>query len=375
MRLVFICAFLIGATFAESCAAGSGVSPEIISHQVICRQPNRYIGWPTIAKTKAAELLIVFSGDRDGHVCPWGKTQMVRSLDSGRTWSEPLTINNTPLDDRDSGIIETKNGTLMVSWFTSLAFENTKNNPWQRHSDKIGPETRQKWLGSWIRRSADEGKSWQEPVRVPVSAPHGPIELHNGKLLYVGTGQYQKKRVVAAAESCDDGLSWQVIGTVPISPEEIKYFAEPHSVQLDDGRIITMMRNGKDGFLRQSESLDGGKTWLKVHSNNIWGYPPHLIKLRDSRLLVTYGRRKQPFGQRACISDDNGETWDLENEIIINDAPNKDLGYPASVQLDDGSILTIYYQQAKAGEKTCLMGTHWRLRDDSSRSEIQKVEN
>ncbi len=70
------------------------------------------------------ELIIVYSGDRDSHVCPWGgKTQLIRSRDNGKTWSKPETINNTPLDDRDAGIIQTqKGGTLLISWFTSLTY-------------------------------------------------------------------------------------------------------------------------------------------------------------------------------------------------------------------------------------------------------------
>jgi len=90
----------------------------ILSTHVICKQPGRYIGWATIAKTRKGELITVFSGDRDAHVCPWGKTQMIRSQDTGKTWTQPVTINNTVLDDRDAGIIETIKGTLVVSWFT-----------------------------------------------------------------------------------------------------------------------------------------------------------------------------------------------------------------------------------------------------------------
>lgn len=63
---------------------------------VICKQPGRYIGWPTIVRTSKGELIVTFSGDRDAHVCPWGKTQMVRSRDNGKTWSDVVTINNTP---------------------------------------------------------------------------------------------------------------------------------------------------------------------------------------------------------------------------------------------------------------------------------------
>ena len=34
----------------------------------------------------------------------------------------------------------------------------------------------------------------------------------------------------------------------------------------------------------------------------------------------------------------------MENEIVIRaDGANRDLGYPSSIQLDDGRILTSYY--------------------------------
>jgi hypothetical protein len=93
----------------------------VIGKRVI--EPDRYLGWATLAQTRAGELIAAFSGDRDAHVCPWGKTQIVRSADQGRTWSLPQTITNTPLDDRDAGIIQTQKGTLLVTWFTSMAFQ------------------------------------------------------------------------------------------------------------------------------------------------------------------------------------------------------------------------------------------------------------
>ncbi|HOX40221.1 MAG TPA: hypothetical protein PL033_19735 [Candidatus Brocadiia bacterium] len=72
--------------------------------------------------------------------------------------------------------------------------------------------------------------------------------------------------------------------------------------------------------------------------------------------------RHAAFGQRACVSSDGGRTWDYKNEILIrDDAANGDLGYPASIQKDDETILAIYYQIDKPGEKTCLMGTFWKL--------------
>jgi len=336
----------------------------IITTKVICKEPGIYIGWPTIAKTHNGELLVVFSGDRDAHVCPFGKTEMVRSSDAGKTWTEPFTINNTPLDDRDAGIVRTREGTLVVSWFTSLAFQNTGN--YNQQVQKITPAIRQKWHGHWVRRSVDGGKTWGEFIRTNVNAPHGPIQLRDGQLLYLGNGIVDGKSVLAAEASSDDGRTWQILGTVPI-PDTMKYlrFCEAHVVEADGGKLVGMFRveppEMEERYLYQSESFDGGRTWTKPHQTTVWGYPPHLTRLKNGWLLVVYGRRIPPYGERACLSLDEGKTWNVENEIVLCDASNNDLGYPASVQLDDGSILTVYYQIDKPGEKTSLMCTHWRL--------------
>lgn len=361
----------IQATITGKSLDDKGGIAEHIDTRVICKQEDRYIGWPSIVRTADNELLAVFSGDRDEHVCPFGITQMVRSLDNGLTWSEPETINNTPLDDRDAGIIQTKDGTLVVSWFTSLAFDKEryyKNNPsWRRHAGKLGPETKQKWLGNWIRMSTDNGATWEEPVQQNGTAPHGPIELKDGRLLYVGTGKIEGKKVNSVEESLDGGKSWRMLSVIPIpEDEDIAYYHEPHVAELPDGKLVAQIRyqpsNKSECYLRQSESYDGGKTWSLAHKTPMWGYPPHLIVLDNGWLLSVYGVRRKPYSERACISRDGGKTWDIDNEIILSYAMNGDLGYPASVQLDDGSILTIYYQIDKKGEKTCLMGTGWRLK-------------
>ncbi len=71
-------------------------------------EPNRCLGWPSITKTDKGELLIVYSGDRDSHVCPWGKTRLIRSTNNGKTWSEPETVINSPLDDQETYSINRK---------------------------------------------------------------------------------------------------------------------------------------------------------------------------------------------------------------------------------------------------------------------------
>ena len=78
---------------------------DILSKQIICKEPGRYIGWPTIIRTRAGELIIAFSGDRDSPVYEahaktlsqevrdrWKGHWTQRSTDSGLTWEEPVSF-------------------------------------------------------------------------------------------------------------------------------------------------------------------------------------------------------------------------------------------------------------------------------------------
>ena len=347
--------------------------------KVICKEPGDYIGWPTIARKDDGELLTVFSGDRESHVCPYGKNQMVRSHDAGETWSAPETINNTPLDDRDTGIVVLRSGVIVMSWFTGATWEmlerHRKSTPghvvdaWARHCDKISAEDRVRWHGHWTRRSTDGGTTWEPATDSIATAPHGPIQLQDGRLLFIGNADVDGTPSLVSVESTDEGQSWQLIGTIPVqeSDQPVRGYAEPHSVELPDGRLVCLWRYSPGGspddhYMRQTESADGGKTWSVTHSTPMWGYPPHLVLLSNGDLLATYGYRRPAFGQRACLSHDGGQTWDMDNEIILRgDAENGDLGYPASLELEPGELLTVYYQIDEPGEKTSLMATRWSL--------------
>jgi hypothetical protein len=349
---------------------------EILWTKAVCKQPGRYIGWPTACLRKNGELLAAFSGDRDAHICPFGKVQMVRSSDGGETWSPAETICNTQLDDRDAGLLELPGGDLLVAWFTSLAYEpqirdRSKLKPgspkfyWWLHDEKLPADVKKEWLGFFTARSSDGGKTWEKPARTLGSTPHGPILLKDGRLLYVGRYFKDKLCVISVEESRDAGKSWQPLSEIPAIPEEQKphLFHEPHVVEAGDGRLVAQIRyHGADRCMRQSESADGGKTWTVMAKTPLAGLPPHLIRLRSGQLVSVYGRRFDAFGEYACISDDHGRTWDVAHEIKLAGHFDGDLGYPASVELPDGAILTVYYQAESKGELTCLMATKWRVK-------------
>ena len=47
----------------------------------------------------------------------------MRSDDGGVHWTWPQTLIDTAIDDRDAGVVETPKGSLLVTTFTSLAFD------------------------------------------------------------------------------------------------------------------------------------------------------------------------------------------------------------------------------------------------------------
>jgi len=341
---------------------------EILGEFVVAKQDKRYMGWPDLVRAANGDLIAVFSGDRDWHVDPWGKVFTVRSTDGGKTWQEPVLVIDTPLDDRGTSLVCLSDGTLLLTFGAALDWatrDGPRYDPYDDHAKTIGPEVRSRWKGEWLLRSTDHGHTWSEPIKQPTRVPHGPIELRDGRLLLVKATVY---------ESTDIGTTWAGIAHME-KPEDWKsgnaFLSEPHAIETEDGRIIQLSRYNhraiNDIDLRQIESSDGGRTWTAPTATGMRGYPPHLLQLDNGWLLASYSRRIAPMGQRATVSKDHGRTWEVAGEVVLSIAAPQgagDLGYPSSVQLDDGSIYTVYYQVEKEsdGEYPCLMGTHWKLK-------------
>lgn len=360
----------------------------IASHGVIYRSgPNMfgYSGWPSVARLDNGALVAACSGFRIGHICPFGKTTLFYSFDGGRTWTPPVVVNDTPLDDRDAGLLALGGNRLLLSWFNldikyfqgwfvdhmKKSIKPHEYNMCMALVDSYTDELNAREVGSFTRLSNDGGVTWEPAHRVPVTAPHGPCLLADGSLLYLGKGFDRKEAddVVQAWVSADGGAQWWPAGIVPL-PAGIGWnnFFEPHALQLPGGRILAHIRfqdyQGETGHLQQTifqtVSDDQGKTWSVPWPLGVKGLPPHLIRHSSGAIVCVYGRREAPYGHRAMISADEGNSWSTE-WILRDDAVDGDLGYPASVELNDGSILTVYYQKADSGEKPSLLWTRWEL--------------
>jgi sialidase-1 len=348
---------------------------ELIGTKTISPQAHYYHGWPTLTRTEKGELIVVWSGRREGHVCPFGTVEMMQSRDNGATWTFPRTIHDGPIDDRDAGILETARGTLIVTTFTSLAYApmvaaggSKANDPaWLAlHARITDDETRDGELGTWCFRSHDGGLSFSGRIDTIVNSPHGPCQLADGRLLYLGKELWTDEKRIGAAESKDDGETWQWLSEIPTREGDLAAdYHELHAIQCASGKIVAQIRNhnaaNKDETL-QTESTDGGKTWTVPHSIGVWGLPSHLLRLRGDRLLMTYGYRRKPFGNQARISGDEGATWS-EPFAISEDGIGGDLGYPSTVELDDGSFVSVWYEKMADSPMAQLRQAHWRIKD------------
>lgn len=367
-----------------------------MEYGIVCRKPNTlfsYFGWGSVARIGEHTLIAACSGMRARHVCPWGKSLVFFSYDDGKTWSEPTVVNDTVLDDRDTGIVHLGGNRVALTWFNHpLRYcdipepKDAYEQMVHAYLDTVEPMDDQRH-GSYIRISEDGGFSWSKPQKMEVAAPHGPCVLNDGSILYFGQVFYSDKydrdpkayhndprdpkyNDQIKAYASKDGYEWEELGAMPWPPHtQWNQFCEGHAVQLENGRILGMVRfepSGEaldhypaHGSMFQTWSDDGGKTWSDPVHTGILGVPPHLIRHSSGAIICSYGRRAEPFGAYAAISYDGGKTW--AKQVRLSEANDWDLGYACTTELADGSLYTVYYQHYGDDPSTSFLSTHWSL--------------
>ena len=355
----------------------------------------QYQGWPTVCKGEDGTLYAEASA-RVLHVDPFGVVVFYESHDNGKTWSEPSIVYDSPLDDRDAGIVYLGNGKILVSWFTNLgqSYIDGDLSSW-RNSNKISDEQEDAYIarfnqlplserqnGSYVILSEDYGKTWGEPIQVPVSAPHGPTLGKDGKLYYLGTAHnasaagfssFNGSRYLYVISSADGGRTWREVSALE-KPTTSFDFCEPYIIQLTDGSFIAAIRvaialhdttDPTQGMCTFTATSKDGRNWTSMArvSENMWGGPPHLLQLSNGVVLLTYGCRITPTCSiRYRLSYDGGKTWSSEELLTPAHNPNNnDMGYPSTVELEDGTLLTAYYQTYRTDGYCSFLYTTWKL--------------
>ncbi len=345
--------------------------------------------WATVTQDENGTLYVSASL-RYSHVDPYGCTVFLKSTDGGTTWSEPRIISDTPADDRDSGIVYLGNGKMLVSWFNHRVQNyidgSEEYTAWQ---NQVTPEQKtatlnklnslpaeQKIQGSWVILSDDYGNTWSEPIRVPVAAPHGPTLMRDGKtLMYIGTptgsdlvpGFESMGAGIHIITSTDGGRTWSYRSSLDHTVFGNSYYGEPYIIQLDDGSFLAAVRTSSTvsfATVYLSRSKDG-YTWTTPQplESPVPGAPAHFLQLSNGVVIMAYScRNMQECGSRMIISYDRGATWSEEMIINVGRQPRDgDNGYPSTVELADGSLITVYYQKDVDDSTPSLLCTKWKL--------------
>jgi len=102
-----------------------------------------------------------------------------------------------------------------------------------------------------------------------------------------------------------------------------------------------------------------GQSLKKILPEN-GGAPSHILKHSSGVLISTYGCRAKPFGIKAMISKNNGESWEDLGYIYINEH-SADLGYPSTIELDDKSLATVFYAHPEQDCPAVIMQQKWNF--------------
>lgn len=356
--------------------------------EIVMQNPDshhNYFGWPTAARLQNGKIAVVASGFRMNHLCPFGKLVISYSDDDGKTYTAPAPIMDTPLDDRDAGILPFGESGVIVtsfnhprasyrSWAKSWAEKMGVTEYVNQYLDMITDEEEAKYLGATFRISNDCGVAFGPIMKSPVTSPHGPCVLSDGSVLWVGRVHPGGSSDFIKAYKMNADGTFELVGAIEdiYVDGEKQLSAEPYTIELDDGRLLCHIRvqnrnkSSVDGTLFtifQSVSDDLGKTWSKPSQilPDKSGAPSHIIKHSSGMLIATYGRRIVPYGIKAMFSNDNGETWDVDNDVYVNEITT-DLGYPSTIELDDGSLLTVFYARpTKESPAVVIMQQRWRF--------------
>jgi len=339
-------------------------------HVLIYKKEGVYACFPSLVNYGEGKLVTGFGTRvRRSHIDGTGGGAQMRSEDAGATWSPCEAAPPNPLYLAADGSYVRA---YARGWQEAPADQRAELEARGLEVRDVRDGVVAYCEGAHATRSIDGGKTWETtPIETPKLALlmcyNVSAELkasHGVRLVAVyGRKTPDAKRTAWLLRSADDGKSWQFLTMA--EPNEKYGFSETALCEAPDGTIVAMLRTEPDesGYLHVSRSTDGGLTWSVPVNTGIWGHPAHLLTLPDGRILCTYGYRRGAMGIRACLSVDNGLTWDTTHTLLLRTdgvGSGSDLGYPITTMLPDGRLLTIYYITL-VDQVTSIACTRWRV--------------
>ena len=288
------------------------------------------------------EWLATFSRG-DGMYAANQNIALTRSLDGGVTWQLEGFLYDKSGDDRpysynDGFLTRLADGTLVV-----FAFRADRSVAGRQMFSPSGGLIDNEPV---FFTSHDDGHNWKgpQPIALPaglVATPASTItELADGRWLATFDrwhGYHEErpyKPIMLAMSSADRGQSWSEMRTMADGAAIGKGFWHGKSIRLQDDRLFTLywaadMTQPDKGPvnlpIHYAISDPGATHWPMPQPTNLPGqtnWPAQLPAPQGHPTLAaiyTLREAEQP-GFLVALSDDLGQSWDLENQVRVWDA-------------------------------------------------------
>jgi hypothetical protein len=300
--------------------------------------------WPNLIRLADGTILaIIFNqpchGKWEGDVDCWAST------DNGQSWA----LRGRPAP-HDPGTNRMNVAAGLAANGDVIVLASGWDNRGRPGEDSL-PFAKASTIRARVCRSADQGRTWTVSGELPAPPPGATTQLIPfGKIEKAADGSLRASAYLGISGernasymlgSADDGRTWTLHALISEDRNETDI------LPMGQGRWLAAARGARKNQdnLQLFESKDDGKTWTSVLPLSLpRQIPGHLLHLSRNRLLATYGNRcANNCGVDARMSWDGGATW--HGPIRLANMPLGDGGYPASVQLADGTVVTAFYQQ------------------------------
>jgi len=336
---------------------------KIIDSGVIFRNPlpgHRVINsiYPNIHILPDGEWLCVL------RICsalysPDGILEIFRSKDQGKTWDRQGPFidrsgDSARFSEVDGIVTGMKDGSLIMR-ISRWDMTDPGKFAFNEESGGLLP-----FHIAWMR-STDNGRSWSAPVEISTKSQFGDtiepapmggiIELADGSWFhcfetwktYYDDGPYNLQSF--GLFSRDGGQTWSEKVEVANGSDTDRSYSHGVPIQLKDGRLLVVYWAAEPRLqsyydLHTVVSTDAtGQSWCDPKPTGIPAQTSCAAQLGGDRLIVIYSHREntdQP-GIKIAASTDFGDTWNLDEPLVVWDAYGKEaLGvartdtYPAS---------------------------------------------